>query len=265
MWAAREGSRPALGGHGPRCLRPIGALGAASDGGKPARAAGGPSLAGGRGWHQSFTGRVSRDMIRWTESDTIIHSTASRTMRIPLPRPTIRLSMFVVMAMAILSAMLVPIFGPMFAPRPQLAVTGPLVVNAEIPMWTTGRAQWMVRNVGDAPLVLRVEGMNACSSVPYHHEVTVFRAGGRESFATSHRDDPIAIEPGGRVAIALRWRSRGMPIWHSDSTPWPFSDDITFVTNDPKQPRLRLLLTGSVVPGLPSSDAGDPALTANRR
>jgi hypothetical protein len=56
--------------------------------------------------------------------------------------------------------MVVPNFRPLFAPLPRIAVASPVVMIGGILPLTNGRHTWLVRNVGEAPLVIWLEDLS---------------------------------------------------------------------------------------------------------
>jgi hypothetical protein len=162
-------------------------------------------------------------------------------MRIPCKRLTIRGQMIVVAALALGLAMIAPIIGPLFAPRPRIAVTNPTVSIGNIPRMTRGRQVWTVNNVGPGPLQMWLEDQTDCALAPCCFEsASVVQADGRKGSVPGGRGGHIVVGPGGQATIAMSWSSRQMT-----GTVHSYLD---FGTNDPKQPRLRLALRGRIGP-----------------
>jgi hypothetical protein len=169
-------------------------------------------------------------------------------MRSPRKRLSIGHLMIVVAIVSIGLKMLVPKFSPLFAPQPRIAVANPVVMIGDIFPLTKGRQTWLVRNTGEAPLVMWLEDLNDCSLVPNHLEsATVIDADGRRSSTAGGRGCHFVVGPGGQATIVMSWRSRRAPC--------VFNNYFSFSTNDPKQPRLRLTMRGQVIQGNPSPDA----------
>jgi hypothetical protein len=160
--------------------------------------------------------------------------------------------MIVVATVSVGLKIVVPKFSPLFVRRPRIAVASPVVMIGDILPLTNGRHTWLVRNAGEAPLVMWLEDLNDCSLVPNRLEsATVIDADGRRSWTAGGRGCHFVVEPCGQAAITMSWRSRRAPC--------VFNNYFTFSTNDPKQPRLRLTTRGQVVQADPSPDADDPA------
>jgi hypothetical protein len=161
-------------------------------------------------------------------------------MRLPRRRLTIGHLMIVVATVGIGLNLLMPKLSSLFALRPRIVVANPIVMIGDISASTEGRQTWLVRNNGEAPLVMWLEDLSDCSLLRHNRDTaTVIDADGHGSSTPLCRGSHFVIGPGEQAAIAMGWKSR--------TTPCAFNNYFSFSTNDPKQPRLRLTMRGQVI------------------
>lgn len=86
---------------------------------------------------------------------------------------------------------------------------------------------WVVRNTGEAPLEVKLQGKTTCSC-------TVAKPGEGES---------LVIPPGGKDEIVLSWHT-------NKDLGEEISQGGTFMTNDPRQPAFSLTVKGKVYPAI---------------
>jgi hypothetical protein len=148
----------------------------------------------------------------------------------PLPRPRFRLrtQALSIGAIALLFACL-KIF--LYRATPVATIIGANFGFGTMPQNARGRHAFAIKNDGDAPLRLQLSEWTVPD--PY-----VYTWVGRKKVFP--KDGDVMVERKGEVSIFIEWETRQ---YNGE-----FCKRATFLTNDPGQPRVNLIVGGSIRP-----------------
>ena len=178
-------------------------------------------------------------------------------MRIPYEWLTIRRQMVLIACAGLGFAMLVWLITPfrdrlpawLLTPalRPRLVVANPVINIGTLPQMAKGRQTWVVKNSGPAPLRVRLEDQRDCGLAPCTLEQIQIedQRGAKSSIRREGRRTRFIVPSGGRASLTMYWETR--------RTPGLANPYLDFATDDPKAPRLRLALIGTIQPSAPAA------------
>jgi hypothetical protein len=152
-------------------------------------------------------------------------------MRISRDWLTIRRQMAII-ACAVLCFAIVAWTMPPAALQPRLVAPNSVIKIGTVPQMAQGRHTWVVKNMGEAPLMIGLEDIGDCGCPNLGIEEV--RVDGIPVVNGLSRDPtrPLGVPPGGQATIAVNWETKRC-MGRSRS----FLD---LHTNDPKNPRYRL-------------------------
>lgn len=122
----------------------------------------------------------------------------------------------------------VPVVTKIEGPQPKIEIEGPLVYDfGTMARHDEAHRDWVVKNTGDAPLKIKLQGQTTCSC-------TVSRPGEKET---------LTVPPGESDVMGLNWHTK-------KDLPEDYSQGATFETNDPRHPTFMLTVKGKVYPAV---------------
>jgi hypothetical protein len=120
-------------------------------------------------------------------------------------------------------------------PQPKIEIEGDLIYDfGKMAKHEKSAREWVVKNTGEAPLEITLEGNTTCSC-------TVSKPGIHKDASGKDVHETMVIPPGKSDKIGLNW--------HTDKDLGEdYSQGGTFVTNDPRKPKFMLTVKGKVYP-----------------